>query len=63
MFQVNKQQLQTIKDRFRAFLAGETQIAADEAFCNAVNSYYEVNKFVPYSEFFYLPMFLTNLLS
>jgi len=39
---VNKQQLQTIKDRFRAFLAGETQIAADEAFCNAVNSYYEV---------------------
>lgn len=25
-----------------AFLNGETQIIADEAFCNAVRSYYEV---------------------
>nr|XP_061812208.1 calcium-dependent secretion activator 2-like isoform X1 [Nerophis lumbriciformis] len=38
---VNKQQLQAIKDRFLAFLNGETQIMADEAFCNAVRSYYE----------------------
>ncbi|XP_078487946.1 calcium-dependent secretion activator 1-like isoform X2 [Ciona intestinalis] len=39
---VNKQQLQTIKDRFSSFLSGETQIVADEAFCNAVSSYFEV---------------------
>ncbi|XP_064633820.1 calcium-dependent secretion activator 1-like isoform X2 [Lineus longissimus] len=39
---VNKQQLQTIKDRFHAFLNGETTIVADEAFTNAVQSYYEV---------------------
>uniref|UniRef100_A0A3Q3ECZ7 Ca++-dependent secretion activator 2 n=1 Tax=Labrus bergylta TaxID=56723 RepID=A0A3Q3ECZ7_9LABR len=38
---VNKQQLQAVKDRFLAFLSGETQIVADEAFCNAVRSYYE----------------------
>ncbi|XP_051807505.1 calcium-dependent secretion activator 2 isoform X2 [Acanthochromis polyacanthus] len=38
---VNKQQLQVVKDRFLAFLKGETQIVADEAFCNAVRSYYE----------------------
>uniref|UniRef100_A0A673B4X5 Calcium dependent secretion activator 2 n=1 Tax=Sphaeramia orbicularis TaxID=375764 RepID=A0A673B4X5_9TELE len=38
---VNKQQLQAVKDRFLAFLNGETQIVADEAFCNAVRSYYE----------------------
>uniref|UniRef100_A0A663LYJ3 Calcium dependent secretion activator n=1 Tax=Athene cunicularia TaxID=194338 RepID=A0A663LYJ3_ATHCN len=38
----SKQQLQTIKDRFQAFLNGETQIVADEAFINAVQSYYEV---------------------
>ncbi|XP_043981580.1 calcium-dependent secretion activator 2 isoform X1 [Gambusia affinis] len=38
---VNKQQLQTVKERFMAFLNGETQIIADEAFCNAVRSYYE----------------------
>uniref|UniRef100_A0A8D2M281 Calcium dependent secretion activator n=1 Tax=Zonotrichia albicollis TaxID=44394 RepID=A0A8D2M281_ZONAL len=41
-FQISKQQLQTIKDRFQAFLNGETQIVADEAFINAVQSYYEV---------------------
>ncbi|XP_019328965.1 PREDICTED: calcium-dependent secretion activator 1 [Aptenodytes forsteri] len=40
--QISKQQLQTIKDRFQAFLNGETQIVADEAFINAVQSYYEV---------------------
>lgn len=40
--QVNKQQLQAVKERFLAFLNGETQIVADEAFCNAVRSYYEV---------------------
>ncbi|XP_027556365.1 calcium-dependent secretion activator 1 isoform X18 [Neopelma chrysocephalum] len=39
---ISKQQLQTIKDRFQAFLNGETQIVADEAFINAVQSYYEV---------------------
>ncbi|NXI49829.1 CAPS2 protein, partial [Chloroceryle aenea] len=39
---LNKQQLQILKDRFQAFLNGETQIVADEAFCNAVRSYYEV---------------------
>lgn len=39
---VTKQQLSTIKDRFQAFINGETQIVADEAFCNAVQSYYEV---------------------
>ncbi|KAM9799671.1 calcium-dependent secretion activator 1-like isoform 4-T4 [Syngnathus typhle] len=39
---INKQQLQTVKERFQAFLNGETQIVADEAFINAVQSYYEV---------------------
>ncbi|KAM6926542.1 calcium-dependent secretion activator 2 isoform 1-T1 [Lycodopsis pacificus] len=38
---VNKQQLQAVKERFLAFLNGESQIVADEAFCNAVRSYYE----------------------
>ncbi|XP_061578203.1 calcium-dependent secretion activator 2 isoform X3 [Cololabis saira] len=38
---VNKQQLQAVKERFLAFLNGETQIVADEAFCNAVRSYYD----------------------
>ncbi|XP_072408518.1 calcium-dependent secretion activator 2-like isoform X10 [Chiloscyllium punctatum] len=38
---LNKQQLQTVKDRFQAFLNGETQIIADEAFWNAIQSYYE----------------------
>lgn len=39
---VTKQQLQIIKERFHAFLNGETHIVADEAFTNAVQSYYEV---------------------
>ncbi|XP_069384627.1 calcium-dependent secretion activator 2 isoform X7 [Paralichthys olivaceus] len=38
---VNKQQLQAVKERFLAFLNGESQIVADEAFCNAVRSYNE----------------------
>ncbi|XP_066039100.1 calcium-dependent secretion activator 2 isoform X4 [Chamaea fasciata] len=40
---LNKQQLQVLKERFQAFLNGETQIVADEAFCNAVRSYYELD--------------------
>ncbi|XP_037388010.1 calcium-dependent secretion activator 1 isoform X22 [Pygocentrus nattereri] len=39
---ISKQQLQVVKDRFQSFLNGETQIVADEAFINAVQSYYEV---------------------
>ncbi|XP_026077186.1 calcium-dependent secretion activator 1 isoform X23 [Carassius auratus] len=39
---ISKQHLQTVKDRFQAFLSGDTQIVADEAFINAVQSYYEV---------------------
>ncbi|XP_043977174.1 calcium-dependent secretion activator 1 isoform X1 [Gambusia affinis] len=39
---ISKQQLQQTKDRFQAFLNGETQIVADEAFINAVQSYSEV---------------------
>ncbi|MFH4980300.1 hypothetical protein AB6A40_007009 [Gnathostoma spinigerum] len=39
---VNKQELARIKDRFQAFLRGETQIAADEAFTKAIDSYFEV---------------------
>lgn len=41
-FQVTRQELSRIKDRFRSFLTGETQIAADEAFIKAVESYFEV---------------------
>lgn len=43
VFQISKQQLQTVKERFQAFLNGETQIVADEAFINAVQSYYDVS--------------------
>ncbi|XP_070405206.1 calcium-dependent secretion activator 1 isoform X2 [Nothobranchius furzeri] len=39
---ISKLQLQMVKDRFQAFLSGETQIVADEAFINAVQSYHEV---------------------
>ncbi|XP_072307719.1 calcium-dependent secretion activator 1 isoform X3 [Eucyclogobius newberryi] len=39
---INKQQLQTVKERFQSFLSGDTQIVADEAFINAVQSYYEI---------------------
>lgn len=39
---ITKQQLDTITGRFQAFLKGETQIMADEAFQNAVQSYHDV---------------------
>ncbi|XP_069759487.1 calcium-dependent secretion activator 2 isoform X2 [Narcine bancroftii] len=39
---MNKQQLQTVREQFQAFLNGETQIIADEAFWNAIQSYYEI---------------------
>lgn len=39
---ISKQELAKIKERFAAFLNGETPIMADEAFKNAVQSYYEV---------------------
>ncbi|XP_033999332.1 calcium-dependent secretion activator 1 isoform X1 [Trematomus bernacchii] len=39
---ISKLQLQTVKERFQAFLNGDTQIVADEAFINAVQSYYDV---------------------
>lgn len=39
---ISKQELGRIKDRFACFLNGETSIMADEAFKNAVQSYYEV---------------------
>ncbi|XP_054745804.1 calcium-dependent secretion activator-like [Anastrepha obliqua] len=39
---IAKQQLETIVVRFQAFLKGETQIMADEAFHNAVQSYHDV---------------------
>ncbi|XP_042212858.1 calcium-dependent secretion activator-like isoform X7 [Homarus americanus] len=39
---VSKHQLDTIQGRFQSFLKGELQIAADEAFTNAVQSYHEV---------------------
>lgn len=30
-----------MKERFLAFLSGDTPIVADEAFCNAARSFYE----------------------
>ncbi|KAF2349236.1 hypothetical protein FHG87_020008 [Trinorchestia longiramus] len=39
---VTKQQLETIQGRFQSFLKGELQIAADEAFTNAVQSYHDI---------------------
>lgn len=41
---VTKEQLETLQKRFQAFLKGETTIAADEAFQNAVQSYTEVRQ-------------------
>ena len=38
---VTKQNLTAIKDRFLSFLEGKTSIVADEAFRNAVQSYYD----------------------
>ncbi|GAB0088053.1 Calcium-dependent secretion activator [Sergentomyia squamirostris] len=39
---ITKHQLETITTRFVAFMKGETQIMADEAFQNAVQSYHDV---------------------
>ncbi|XP_051862176.1 calcium-dependent secretion activator isoform X3 [Drosophila albomicans] len=39
---ITKQQLEIVTQRFQAFLKGETQIMADEAFQNAVQSYHDV---------------------
>lgn len=39
---ITKQQLDTIMGRFQAFMKGETNIMADEAFQNAVQSYHDV---------------------
>jgi hypothetical protein len=39
---ITKQQLQQIKDNFESFLQAKLNIEADEAFTNAVRSYYEV---------------------
>ncbi|XP_033250210.1 calcium-dependent secretion activator isoform X8 [Drosophila miranda] len=39
---ITKQQLEIITQRFQSFLKGETQIMADEAFQNAVQSYHDV---------------------
>ncbi|XP_034474432.1 calcium-dependent secretion activator isoform X4 [Drosophila innubila] len=39
---ITKQQLEIITQRFQAFMKGETQIMADEAFQNAVQSYHDV---------------------
>ncbi|XP_044742192.1 calcium-dependent secretion activator isoform X2 [Chrysoperla carnea] len=39
---ITKHQLETISSRFQSFLKGETQIMADEAFQNAVQSYFDV---------------------
>ncbi|XP_021927184.1 calcium-dependent secretion activator isoform X6 [Zootermopsis nevadensis] len=39
---ITKQQLEVIQGRFQSFLKGDTQIMADEAFQNAVQSYFEV---------------------
>ncbi|CAK9825694.1 Calcium-dependent secretion activator [Anthophora retusa] len=39
---VNKHSLESICSRFQAFLKGETQIMADEAFRNAIQNYYDV---------------------
>ncbi|VDM10368.1 unnamed protein product [Wuchereria bancrofti] len=39
---VTRQELSRIKDRFRLFLTGEIQIAADEAFTKTIESYFEV---------------------
>lgn len=39
---ITKQQLEVIQGRFQSFLKGDTQIMADEAFQNAVQTYYDV---------------------
>lgn len=39
---VSKLQLQTIKERFAAFLEGNTRINSDEAFYNAIKAYFDI---------------------
>lgn len=39
---ITKHQLETITGRFQSFMKGETNIMADEAFQNAVQSYHDV---------------------
>ncbi|XP_059468283.1 calcium-dependent secretion activator isoform X3 [Neocloeon triangulifer] len=39
---ITKQQLETIQGRFQAFIKGDTQIMADEAFQNAIANYYDI---------------------
>ncbi|CBY43792.1 unnamed protein product [Oikopleura dioica] len=39
---ITPQQLDVIRERFHSFLAGHSNIVADEAFFNAMQSYYEV---------------------
>lgn len=40
---VTKTQLTALKGRFQAYLNGELDIAGDEAFTNAVQSYFDVS--------------------
>ena len=54
--QISKQHLQTVKERFQAFLSGDTQIVADEAFINAVQSYYDVSGTQNNTELYYTEM-------
>ena len=49
---ITKEQLETLQKRFQAFLKGETTIAADEAFQNAVQSYTEVSACIHYDDLF-----------
>ncbi|KAF7256072.1 Calcium dependent secretion activator [Paragonimus skrjabini miyazakii] len=39
---ITKQQLNVFKERFQAYLSGELDVIGDEAFTNAIQSYYEV---------------------
>ncbi|KAF6777469.1 hypothetical protein AHF37_02619 [Paragonimus kellicotti] len=39
---ITKQQLNVFKERFQAYLSGELDVVGDEAFTNAIQSYYEV---------------------
>ncbi|KAG5448101.1 Calcium-dependent secretion activator 1, partial [Clonorchis sinensis] len=39
---ITKQQLTTFKERFQAYLNGELDVVGDEAFTNAIQSYYEI---------------------
>ncbi|CAL8078784.1 unnamed protein product [Calicophoron daubneyi] len=39
---ITKQHLNTFKERFQAYLSGEMDVVGDEAFTNAIQSYYEI---------------------